>query len=141
MHPTRIFKHPDELYKAFEEYVKETKQNPRKKHVFVGKDGASEFELLERPLTLEGFEIYCYDNYGCVGQYFKNQDGLYEEFIPICSRIRQAIRRDQIEGGMVGQYNASITQRLNGLTEKTENVNVNKEVPLFPDVQTDDSGK
>jgi hypothetical protein len=30
------------------------------------------------------------------------------------------IRQDQIEGGMVGQYNPSITQRLNGLTEKTD---------------------
>jgi hypothetical protein len=126
MHPTRIFKTPDELYNAFEEYVKETKQNPRKKHVFVGKDGNSEFELLERPLTKEGFEIYCYDNYGCVGQYFDNKDGLYSDFVAICSRIKQAIRRDQIEGGMVGQYNPSITQRLNNLSEKTETKQVDK---------------
>jgi hypothetical protein len=27
---------------------------------------------------------------------------------------------DQIEGGMVGQYNASITQRLNNLTERVD---------------------
>jgi len=126
MHPTRIFKTPDELYNAFEEYVKETKQNPRKKHVFVGKDGNSEFELLERPLTKEGFEIYCYDNYGCVGQYFDNKDGLYSDFVAICSRIKQSIRRDQIEGGMVGQYNPSITQRLNNLSEKTETKQVDK---------------
>lgn len=126
MHPTRIFKAPEELYNAFEEYVKETKQNPRKKHVFVGKDGTSEFELLERPLTKEGFETYCYDNYGCVGQYFDNKEGLYNDFVAICSRIRQAIRRDQIEGGMVGQYNPSITQRLNNLSEKTETKQVDK---------------
>jgi hypothetical protein len=42
---------------------------------------------------------------------------------------------------MVGQYNPSITQRLNGLTEKTENVNKNVEVPLFPDVSQDNSDK
>jgi hypothetical protein len=30
------------------------------------------------------------------------------------------IRQDQIEGGMVGQFNPSITQRLNSLTEKTD---------------------
>ena len=33
---------------------------------------------------------------------------------------------------MVGQYNASITQRLNGLTEKTETT-VTMEMPLFPE--------
>jgi hypothetical protein len=39
---------------------------------------------------------------------------------------------------MVGQYNASITQRLNGLTEKVENTIV-AEQPLFPDVQENDT--
>lgn len=131
MHPTRIFKAPEQLWEAFEKYVTETKANPRMKHVFVGKDANSDFELLERPLTQEGFEIYCYDNYGCVSQYFKNQDSLYNDFIPICSRIKQAIRRDQIEGGMVGQYNPSITQRLNNLVDKIESTVI--EQPLFPD--------
>lgn len=131
MHPTRIFKTPEKLWEAFEKYVTETKANPRKKHVFVGKDATSEFELLERPLTQEGFEIYCYDNYGCVGQYFDNKDKLYNDFVAICSRIKQAIRRDQIEGGMVGQYNPSITQRLNNLVDKVENTII--EQPLFPD--------
>lgn len=131
MHPTRIFKAPDELWRAFEDYVTETKANPRKKHVFVGKDATSEFELLERPLTMEGFEIYCYEHYGTVKHYFDNKQGYYEEFGAICSRIKQAIRRDQIEGGMVGQYNPSITQRLNNLVEKVENTVI--EQPLFPD--------
>lgn len=131
MHPTRIFKAPDELWRAFEDYVTETKANPRKKHVFVGKDATSEYELLERPLTLEGFEIYCYEHHGTVKHYFDNKLGYYEDFGAICSRIKQAIRRDQIEGGMVGQYNPSITQRLNNLVEKVENTVI--EQPLFPD--------
>ena len=131
MHPTRIFKHPDDLWKAFEKYVKETKANPRKKHVFVGKDGNSDYELLERPLTQEGFEIYCYEHHGTVKHYFDNKEGYYNEFGVICSRIKQAIRRDQIEGGMVGQYNPSITQRLNNLVDKVESTII--EQPLFPD--------
>lgn len=131
MHPTRIFKKPEELWAAFEKYVVETKSNPRKKHVFVGKDAISEYELLERPLTLEGFEIYCYEHHGTVKHYFDNKLGYYEDFGAICSRIRQAIRRDQIEGGMVGQYNPSITQRLNNLVDKVESTII--EQPLFPD--------
>jgi hypothetical protein len=69
---------------------------------------------------MEGFENYCEEVIGCVHQYFVNQEGAYTEYLNICSRIKRLIRQDQIEGGMVGQYNPSITQRLNGLTEKQD---------------------
>ena len=125
---------PEILWGHFEAYAKWTKANPRRKHVFVGKDGNSDFECLERPLTLEGFENYCADN-GIIqdlGHYFANTDNKYEEYCTICSRIKRAIRQDQIEGGMVGQYNASITQRLNNLVDKQEQT-VKQEQPLFPE--------
>ena len=79
-------------------------------------------------MSKDGFEVFCYKNYGCVEQYFKNQDGYYNEFIPICSYISKEIRENQITGGLLGFYNTSITQRLNGLTEKvaTEVKNVEK---------------
>ena len=121
---------PEVMAQLFEDYKNECKTNPRKKHVFVGKDGTSDYELLERPLTIEGFRVYCYDKIGCVKQYFENPDKRYNEYITICSHIREVIRRDQIEGGMVGQYNPSITQRLNGLKESIEQTNI--EQPLFP---------
>ena len=121
---------PEIMAQLFEDYKNECKTNPRKKHVFVGKDGTSDYELLERPLTIEGFRVYCYDKIGCVKQYFDNPDKRYNEYITICSHIREVIRRDQIEGGMVGQYNPSITQRLNGLKESIEQTNI--EQPLFP---------
>lgn len=121
---------PEVMAQLFDDYKNECKTNPRKKHVFVGKDGTSDYELLERPLTIEGFRVYCYDKIGCVKQYFDNPDKRYNEYITICSHIREVIRRDQIEGGMVGQYNPSITQRLNGLKESIEQTNI--EQPLFP---------
>jgi hypothetical protein len=68
---------------------------------------------------------------GYVHQYFVNQENMYNEYLNICMRVRKAIREDQISGGMVGQYNPSITQRLNGLVEKQETTI--KEQPLFPD--------
>ena len=113
---------PEKMYSLFEAYKKEVKDNPRKKHTFVGKDGNSEFELLERPLTLEGFECYVADlgEIQDLSNYFANYDNKYSDYLTICTRIRKEIRRDQIEGGMVGQYNASITQRLNGLADKKE---------------------
>ena len=120
---------PEQLYELFERYKRDVKANPRIKSVFGGKEFEERAEPLERPLTMEGFELFCWDEVGQVEQYFKNIDKRYEEFIPICSRIRKEIRRDQIEGGMVGQYNPSITQRLNGLKEQVEQTNI--EQPLF----------
>lgn len=112
------------MWELFEAYKKETKNNPIKKHVFVGKDGNSDYEERERPLTMEGFELYVMNLEGVkskgVDQYFANQDGLYDDYMGICSRIRKIIREDQIGGGMAGIYNASITQRLNNLKEQVE---------------------
>ena len=130
MSKNKYIETPEVMAQLFEDYKNECKTNPRKKHVFVGKDGTSDYELLERPLTIEGFRVYCYDKVGCVKQYFDNPDKRYNEYITICSHIREVIRRDQIEGGMVGQYNPSITQRLNGLKESIEQTNI--EQPLFP---------
>ena len=125
---------PERMWELFEAYVKEVKSNPRKKVVFVGKDGRQQDEPLERPLTMEGFELYVAD-LGVsqdLGDYFSNARDAYTDYSAICTRIKKAIRKDQIEGGMVGQYNASITQRLNGLAEKTHN-EVKIEQPLFND--------
>ena len=44
----------------------------------------------------------------------------YSDFIDVCGRIKSEIRQDQIEGGMCMIYNPNITQRLNGLVEKSE---------------------
>lgn len=132
---------PEQLWELFEAYRESVKSRPRTNHVFVGKDGMDARQELERPLTMEGFEVYCFEQVGTVEHYFRNSNDSYNDFCAICSHIKKVIRQDQIEGGMVGQYNPSITQRLNGLKEQIEQENINREVPLFPDVQKDDSSK
>lgn len=124
---------PDKLWEHFENYKNETKSNPIKKHVFVGKDGNADYELIERPLTVDGFEVWCWRNeiISDLSQYFANTENRYTEYQTICSRIRKEVRNDQIEKGLAGIYNTSITQRLNALTEKSE-LTV-REQPLFPD--------
>ena len=114
---------PEKMWEYFEAYRSQVKANPRTKTVFPGKDAIPQREPLERPLTLEGFENWCADA-GIIedlSNYFANTKGNYSDYSTICSRIRRVIRQDQIEGGMVGQYNASITQRLNSLVDKQEN--------------------
>ena len=111
---------PSELYEVFESYVKDVKDNPRFVYDHVGRDGTEVQKKLERPLTMEGFRTYARKNKGSVEHYFANTDGAYSDYRTICRAITEEIRQDQIEGGMVGQYNASITQRLNGLVDKKE---------------------
>jgi len=115
---------PEKLMELFESY--KASRQPREIQKATAAGVKSEWHT--PPLTMEGFENYCYNVIGCVEQYFKNQAGLYTEYIPICSHIKRLIRQDQIEGGMVGQYNPSITQRLNGLTEKTDVTTNGKEI-------------
>ena len=117
----KYIKTPEELYQMWLSYKTHVKANPRYKYVLSVKTGLMVPEPLECPLTQNGFEAFCYTNYDvCVSNYFDNQNGVYDEYNAICTRIINERKDDQITGGMVGQYNASITQRLNGLTEKTE---------------------
>ena len=119
----KLIETPEMLWQIFKEYREYIKSRPRTNHVFVGKDGNDARQELERPLTMEGFRVYCFENHSCVKHYFDNPDKRYDDYSTICSYIKDIVRQDQIEGGMVGQYNASITQRLNGLAEKTQNEN------------------
>lgn len=121
---------PEKLWELFEEYKADVKANPRNKKIRGNKDFIVADEDLERPLTIDGFEVFCYKKGMTVEHYFRNEKDSYKEYCTICHIIKKEIRQDQIEGGMVGQYNHSITQRLNGLTEKTENKNENHNIEV-----------
>ena len=120
---------PEILLELFEKYKSKVHENPRYKYE-LDKTGKVTPIPLRVPLTIEGFKVYCYNEIGSIKHYLENRDDSYKEYVPICTRIKDEIRNDQIEGGMVGQYNASITQRLNGLAEQSE-VTQKTEQPLF----------
>lgn len=124
MHPTRIFKSSDELEIAWKLYKEDLLVQAKdwQKVQYVGKEGQRMSDDLKLPYTMEGFEVFCYNNYGTVHQYFDNKDGYYSDFVTICSHIKKEIKANQITGGLLGVYNPSITQRLNNLVEKTEDV-------------------
>jgi hypothetical protein len=114
---------PELMWDYFLQYKKHVKDNPIIVKDWVGKDAQDVFREKEKPLTIDGFECWCYDNeiISDLSNYFANSDNKYSEYSTICSRIRKAVRTDQIEGGMAGIYNPSITQRLNNLVEKVQN--------------------
>jgi len=124
-HPTRIFHDPEDIYKVWEEYKADIDKQGQEwlKIQYVGKEGERKTDPSKVPYTLEGFERFCAQRYGCVSQYFDNKQGYYDEFVAICTRIRKEIRENQIVGGLLGFYNPSITARLNNLTEKVHQVN------------------
>lgn len=140
MHPTRIFKEPKELKKAFDEYKENLKKQSYEwlKVQYVGKDGDRVEEPQKVPYTFEGFKRFCRLNYGEVEQYFTNQDNYYNDFIGICRAIKEEIRENQIIGGLLGFHNPSITQRLNGLIEKTEDVTPQKPKKLVIKIKRDE---
>ena len=130
---------PERMWELFCEYRTNVKANPitiveqKKGNTVIPKgfEGALPEPIVElpaqRPLTMEGFENYCADQevIDDMGDYFSNKDERYSEYAAICRRIKRTIRQDQIEGGMAGIYNPSITQRLNNLVEKVEAKNEN----------------
>jgi hypothetical protein len=130
---TKNIETPEKLWEIFLAYKNYVKENPIKVQDYVGKDGDAVYRDKERPLTIEGFECYCFENeiIGDLSHYFANTGSRYSDYVTICSRIKKVVRNDQIEGGMVGIYNPSITQRLNNLIEKVEQTNI--EQPLFPE--------
>ena len=113
---------PEKLWEYFKAYEKEVKSSPFLQHDFVGKDGMSVYREKERCLTMEGFEDWLAEHsiITDASDYFENKNDSYTAYLPVCRAIKRKIRRDQIEGGMAGIYNPSITQRINSLTDKSE---------------------
>jgi len=120
---TKYIKTPERMWDLFLAYKVFCKKNPFIVTDWVGGMAKRVNRKKERPLTLEGFENYCFDTgvINDLGDYFSNKNNEYAVFSTICQRIRKIIREEQISGGMAGIYNPSITQRLNNLVEKTEN--------------------
>lgn len=124
----KAIKSPADLWGYFVKYVESVKKDPFLVHDYVGKEAVSVHREKEKPLSMAGFERFVYESHDIdflgVDQYFSNRDDRYTDFVGICSRVKKYIKADQIEGGAAGIYNASITQRLNGLHEhvKTEDV-------------------
>ena len=113
---------PERLWELFKSYELDAKSNPIIVEDYVGKDAELVRRKKEVPLTVDSFEDYLFE-LGIIndlGDYFSNKDERYTEYATICRAIKRKCRKDQINGGMAGIYNPSITQRLNGLTEKTE---------------------
>lgn len=118
----KSIKSPEYLWELFKEYELDVESRPFLVQDFVGKDGNEVQRKRQRCLSVEGFEDFLFEKgiINDLGDYMSNKEGRYSDFIDICKAIRRRCRRDQIEGGMAGIYNHSITARLNGLVDKVQ---------------------
>jgi hypothetical protein len=131
---TKNIETPEKMWEYFLAYKEHVKNNPIIVKDWVGKDATDVHREKERPLTFIGFQNYLDDQdiISDVTDYFENKDNRYSDFVRICSRIKRNIQDDQIAGGMVGIYNPSITQRLNGLTDNVDLTTKGKEIQTTP---------
>lgn len=130
---------PEQYKQLWEDYKKSVKDNPRLKHVFVGKDGFSNHEERERPLSWDGFEVYTmlmgYNSSADLSEYCNENNPSYKEYLPLSRAFKKEIRADHIDGGMTNIYNANITASLNGLKTQTETeIKGTLNVPNLPDI-------
>ena len=113
---------PEKMWELFKDYEFYAKSNPIIVEDYVGKDAELVKRKKEVPLSVDSFEDYLFE-LGIIndlGDYFSNKDERYTEYATICRAIKRKCRKDQINGGMAGIYNPSITQRLNGLADTKE---------------------
>ena len=118
---TKYIETPEKMWELFQQYLTDLKNRPFIVTDWVGGMGKQVERKKERPVTMEGFREFGYRNGLTIKNYFDNIENKYDDYYTICLRIKDYIRQEQIEGGMAGIYNPSITQRLNNLVERTEN--------------------
>jgi len=113
---------PDDLFNLWKEFVSWAKENPVLSYQVVQKSASVIPLPIERPLSLNEFFSWVDDTYEItVHQYFDNEKGAYDDYLGITTRIR-AKRNASLEVGSIsGIFNSNISNRILGLSDKTEN--------------------
>ena len=134
MHPTRIFKTPGDLLKAWEEYkrYRDIEATKWAKVQYVGKDGNRVTDNPPMPYDLDGFIVWYKNKYGkTIHQYFERTVEYEDEFLGIVTHIKSE-RNDNIKTGtLLGFFNASMGNRIVGLADKTDNNNTNTNISIL----------
>ncbi|AMR34169.1 hypothetical protein A0256_23310 [Mucilaginibacter sp. PAMC 26640] len=116
----KLFASPKLLMEAVEEYLTYVDDSPwMNKEAIKGGEFAGQIISIPtaRPYTLTGLYLYL----GCNKHYFNDfKKNCSQDFSEVITRAEEIILTQQVEGAMVGAFNANLTARLNGISEKTE---------------------
>lgn len=124
-----IFTDPEILRKSIQEYFEITNERTDwYGQNWVGKDGDEVIVKKKVPFSLKGLYVFLGVSSHYFSEFKKSQTFLANpEFLEVYTWAEDVIQTQQVDGGMLGYYNASLTARLNGLTEK-QDVNLNGEI-------------
>ena len=111
------FKTAKDLAKAFEDYKAFVDANPFE--IVTIYKGEESVRYVPHPYTLCGFMVFI-DSHQDWCDWAKYNKGRGEDFYGVITHIETEVRDQQVTGGMAGQYNANLTARLNGLTDKKD---------------------
>jgi hypothetical protein len=130
---------PEEYLEIWVRYKKSVKDNPRLKHVFVGKDGTSENEKRERALTWDGFEVFTmlegYNKSADLSAYCDENNPSYKDYVPLSKAFKKECRADQIDGAATNVYNSGIIASLQQLKTHSETeLKGGLNIPNLPDI-------
>ena len=114
---------PEVLGAKFEEYVEWVKANP----VYISKVSAGEIIPVptQRPLTLVGFCQFA----GISKDTFCRYE---DEFCGLLKCVREAIEADQLQGALVGIYDAGIVGRVLRLADRQDVTTNGKDIQQVP---------
>ena len=117
-----IFTSPEILEEEANKYFEETdSRDDWDGQNWVGKDGEEVVVKKKVPYSLKGLCVFL----GVSSHYFsefKKSETFKsnKDFLEVYTRVEDIIQTQQIDGSMMGYYNASLTARLNGLVDKTD---------------------
>lgn len=111
----KLFSTPDILWEECEAYFTKTDGRKWVKKDWVGKDAVEVKRETETPYTWQGLFVYLDIHHSTWTEYEKNKD-----FTAICTRVRNIITAQKLEGAIVGAYNAQIVARDLGLKDQIE---------------------
>lgn len=115
----RKFANPNQLLKAFQEYLEDRKERSVKMAEFedglVGETiiNKEKSRVKHHPLSIVDFCVFL----GCSREWWKK---LPDEFLPIKSIISDYIFAYQLKGAENGEFNANLVARQLGLADKKE---------------------
>jgi len=120
----KIWQTPELLWEACIEYFEKTDERKWWKTEFNGKDAVECKVPTETPYTWTGLYLFLDCSHTTWQDYEKR-----EEFIAICTRVRNIIYTQKFEGAAVGAFNANIIARDLNLKDSTENEVSIKQIP------------
>lgn len=134
----------EELEQLFDEYVMTIQRAPM--FISVRKQSSKgtekKDEKVDRPITEAGFCLFC----GHTASWLKNmmdnlkaktRNSQEDELLESATRIRDAIRCDLIDGGLLGAYQSNFTARVLGLADRQTQEQITRQIVVKDEKERD----